>query len=954
MAEEFGQLLRNSEVRLEEFRELLKLHHNVVCRIVSAPDICLPFMSMEEKESVEAKTKIDGETAGARQLIDYLLSCQQPNWPIIFLEALHKAEYKTLAYALLESDLKRINDMEKKKEIIKKTEVILLDVHASALLPSLSKSLRLSDSEHILREENNNGPRAAIKVLLHALRRSDNLYWFEHLIKALKHNQHDHIIKVLLPSPEERVLYLGDQSENSEDDYRRGMKQTDNRFILRSYQLELAGPALSGLNCIIVAPTGSGKTLVAVTICRQHLDSACTGEKPRRVAFLVRTNPMLQQQFDVFTNAMKGTEYTVSKLGGNNEDAETFSVASSASIMVISAQILVDAVYLGSLSSLSHFSLLVLDECHHTMKRHMYNRVLLFYLREKLYRSPPTSLPQIVGLTASVGTGDKQNVVNHVLQLCANLDCPNIITVRKNCEELAEYVTQIEPEIIEVGQRVVDPFLHLMSGVMDDVENLLMEVCRTSGVHKEVLGKDVPRRNRGEPVYEQWVICTQRTGVTLNLADVEAERRVCRQILACTEYLRTYNNSLIINNTARTCDAASFLLKFSDKMRNDFEYYNEGYKQEQTVIDTEKKLGAILHSIEDQLKALHAADGGESPHLLKLQDLLMEQYKTTPTTKTLLFVCTRDLGQVLIDWMETIPFMAELKPCLLVGRCHSSAQGSSLGMTHHQQNSVLNMFSKEGSADAAEDASSCHLLIATSVADEGIDIRVCNLVVLLDHVGNVIRMVQTRGRGRAKDSRCVLIASERLGSAHRYKATLVQERSMADAIRYIQKMDQGSIKDELLKLQMQAIEQFKKEQTQETTAEDEVYNMLCVKCQEQALTTRDLRLIKNAHHTVIKPGFEDSIKKRPHKDPRSFDGFHKNAKIFHRRCGQDWGVSGTYQANTYPVLKIKGFVFQNQKTLQKCQMKNWKDLQITIAPLNTEMEMEISSEEADSNMESQE
>ena len=66
-------------------------------------------------------------------------------------------------------------------------------------------------------------------------------------------------------------------------------------------------------------------------------------------------------------------------------------------------------------------------------------------------------------------------------------------------------------------------------------------------------------------------------------------------------------------------------------------------------------------------------------------------------------------------------------------------------MTHLQQNSVLNMFSKEASADAADDASSCHLLIATSVADEGIDIRACNLVVLLDHVGNVIRMVQTRG-----------------------------------------------------------------------------------------------------------------------------------------------------------------------------------------------------------------
>uniref|UniRef100_A0A8C4R206 RNA helicase n=1 Tax=Eptatretus burgeri TaxID=7764 RepID=A0A8C4R206_EPTBU len=733
------------------------------------------------------------------------------------------------------------------------------------------------------------------------------------------------------------------------------MKQTENRFTMRDYQWELAEPALSGLNCIIVAPTGSGKTLVAVTICRRHLESACMDGKPRRVAFLVRTNPMLQQQFDVFTNALKGTKYTVSKLGGNNEEGESFSVASSASVMVISAQILENALFSGSLPSLSHFSLLVLDECHHTMKRHMYNKVLLFYLKQKLCNLPSALLPQIVGLTASVGTGDKQNVVNHVLQLCANLDCPNIITVRKNCEELAEYITQIEPEIIEVGQRVDDTFSPLISGVMDEVEGLLVEVCQTSGVDIRVLGKDVPRNNRGEPVYEQWVISTQRCGVTLSLTDDVAERRVCRQILACTEYLRSYNNSLIINNTARTCDAASFLLKFSDKMRNAFDDYGEEYKLERTVIETEEKLRAILCHIEYRLKVLQDADSGESPQLVALQDLLREQYKTTPTTKTLLFVCTRDLGQVLIDWMEKNPFLAELKPCLLLGRCRSSAQGSSVGMTHLQQNSVLNMFSKEASADAADDASSCHLLIATSVADEGIDIRACNLVVLLDHVGNVIRMVQTRGRGRAKDSRCVLIASEHLRSAHRYKATLTQEHSMANAIRKIQEMDQDSVQAKLLDLQMESVQQFNKELTQETKAEDEVYNLLCIKCQKQALTTRDLRLIKNAHHTVIKPGFEDSIKKRPHHEPICFDGFYKNAKMFHSICGQDWGVSGTYQGCTYPVLKIKSFVFQKLKTGEKRHLKNWKDLQIVIPPLDTdaEMEMEISSEEVSSNMESQ-
>jgi len=37
---------------------------------------------------------------------------------------------------------------------------------------------------------------------------------------------------------------------------------------LRSYQLELAQKAMNGKNCVIVAPTGSGKTHIALAIAK--------------------------------------------------------------------------------------------------------------------------------------------------------------------------------------------------------------------------------------------------------------------------------------------------------------------------------------------------------------------------------------------------------------------------------------------------------------------------------------------------------------------------------------------------------------------------------------------------------------------------------------------------------------------------------------------------------------
>lgn len=63
-----------------------------------------------------------------------------------------------------------------------------------------------------------------------------------------------------------------------------------------------------------------------------------------------------------------------------------------------------------------------------------------------------------------------------------------------------------------------------------------------------------------------------------------------------------------------------------------------------------------------------------------------------------------------------------------------SASGT--GMTLPAQKCVLDAFRASGDKK---------ILIATSVADEGIDIAQCNLVILYEYVGNVIKMIQTRG-----------------------------------------------------------------------------------------------------------------------------------------------------------------------------------------------------------------
>ena len=58
---------------------------------------------------------------------------------------------------------------------------------------------------------------------------------------------------------------------------------------LRDYQEELAGPGLEGKNYIFVAPTGTGKTLVAGYIIMHHLNKMLQEGRMGKVAFVTPT-----------------------------------------------------------------------------------------------------------------------------------------------------------------------------------------------------------------------------------------------------------------------------------------------------------------------------------------------------------------------------------------------------------------------------------------------------------------------------------------------------------------------------------------------------------------------------------------------------------------------------------------------------------------------------------------
>ena len=78
---------------------------------------------------------------------------------------------------------------------------------------------------------------------------------------------------------------------------------------------------------------------------------------------------------------------------------------------------------------------------------------------------------QVIGLTASVGVGKAKSMkqaVDHVLTLCANLDCHDISTVTESIDELNKHVNK------PVEGPVICDFLLITSNNLRDIARVYL------------------------------------------------------------------------------------------------------------------------------------------------------------------------------------------------------------------------------------------------------------------------------------------------------------------------------------------------------------------------------------------------------------------------------------------------------------------------------------------------
>ncbi|XP_077176013.1 interferon-induced helicase C domain-containing protein 1 isoform X2 [Paroedura picta] len=704
-------------------------------------------------------------------------------------------------------------------------------------------------------------------------------------------------------------------SDNADDGDERSSPEPE--LSLRDYQLEVAQPALEGKNIIICLPTGSGKTRVAVYIAKHHLDKKIKEGNPGKVIVLVNKVPLVDQHFWKEFQPFLKHHYRVTKLSGETQLKISFpEVVRSHDVIICTAQILENALLNADRDAeegvyLAEFSLIVIDECHHTQKEGVYNNIMRRYLKEKREKKkqskPRLPLPQILGLTASPGVGgakNKSRAEEHILKICANLDADRIMTVKEHADQLSSQVKEPYKKFEIADDKRKDPFRDKLVSIMTRIQ----AYCKFN-----------PSCEFGSQTYEQWAIQEEK----------KAAKEENRKEHACAEHLKKYNDALQINDTIRMVDAYQHLRSFYQEERNRKMAVHEEEDEPLALKldETDRFLLNLFYGNEEELKELATKEQYENEKLAKLRKTLMVEFSKTFEPRGIIFTKTRQSAFALYEWIKENAKFEEVgvKAHYLIGAGHNSEFKP---MTQNEQKEVIDKFRR----------GKVNLLIATTVAEEGLDIKECNIVIRYGLVTNEIAMMQARGRARADESTYVLVASGGSGAVERENVNIFREKMMYKAIRSVQDMPEKEYFRKIEGFQMQSKMEVKmkakKQQRKEYMQNPSLIKFICKSCLKVACSGEDIQLIEDMHHVNAKKDFEELYIVKENRTLQAKEaGYQINGDIICRGCGQAWGTMMVHRGLDLPCLNINRFVvvFKDKKTEV---FKRWGELPIRFPDFN--------------------
>lgn len=475
----------------------------------------------------------------------------------------------------------------------------------------------------------------------------------------------------------------------------------------RSYQLEALEKAMKQ-NTIVFLETGSGKTLIAVMLLRSYAHFLRRPTQSYLAIFLVPTVVLVTQQAEVIE---MHTDLKVGKYWGDMGvdfwDAATWQKElEKHEVLVMTPKILLDALS-HTYIKLDKIKVLIFDECHNARGNHPYARIMKDFYHRQIHTN---EVPRIFGMTASpikakVKGSDSSAYWKDIRDL-ENLMNSKVYTCVSEAI-LAEYVPFPNAKALIYNQDAPNTLQMHLINVLDILREKHMSAVRNLGVEES---SEQSLCNKLKKLSKTFQFCLDELGFWAALKAAE--------ILSCEETDIFSWGELDVRGETTIKEFNSDVLK---------------------ELSAHKPSGCTW-SISN-VKANKDARIISSKVLCLVDSIC--GYRSVKDLRCIIFVERVVTAMVL----ETILDQLLSQTSGWRAKYIAGNQSGLKSQSRKEQNKIVEEF-RQGAV---------HIIVATSILEEGLDVQSCNLVVRFDPSANICSFIQSRGRARMQNSDFLLM-----------------------------------------------------------------------------------------------------------------------------------------------------------------------------------------------------
>ena len=491
----------------------------------------------------------------------------------------------------------------------------------------------------------------------------------------------------------------------------------------REYQQKIF-ETCSKKNCLVVLPTGLGKTLIALMVAIKRMEDY-PGEK---VIFLAPTKPLAEQHQKTFKKHLPELFGQMELFTGAIPPSKRKKIWQTADIIFSTPQCVANDVKKG-LYNLQETCLLIEDEAHRCVKSYDYTFIAKKYKSQSLH-------PRILGLTASPGSETSK-----IKEICRNLFIEEVELRTRESPDVKQYLQELEFE-----KRMVN-----FPPEFQEIKHLLMKLF-------DMYVEELRKRK---------VLFGPSTKTNL----IRLQKKISGTILRGGN--RNWNYMLGASACAQAIKLQHALELLETQTLKSFHTYikklfNEAAKKKSKGVIrlvSKPEFNFIFMSSNELL-----TKGKEHPKVSELIEIIKTEKQEMTNLRIIVFTQYRDTATSI---SKKINELKGVKAKVFVGQARKTSSGESTGLSQKQQKKIIEDFS-EGKIN---------VLCATCIAEEGLDIPEVGTVIFYEPIPSAIRTIQRSGRtARLSKGKLIMLITRKTRDEAFFYVSRSREKKMHTAI----------------------------------------------------------------------------------------------------------------------------------------------------------------------------